>query len=83
MQAEEKSNLSNVTSLYSGESHWLISPERYDYYYQGDLNYFSSSTLPGGHYASTSILVKPVITLNSGTKIISGSGSKSDPWKVE
>jgi len=69
--------------------YWLLTPYFFysGAYESGAHNYFVSSSgeLPSSYYGAynkTDLGVRPVISLNSNARVISGSGSKENPYQL-
>ena len=67
--------LGNESYLNNGTYYWLMSTSAQNYYVftEGGV---SSET--NGYYG-----IRPVITLKDNVKVVSGSGTKEDPYKIE
>ena len=67
--------------LYTGQNYWTMSPSNYNNGYAYVFCVFSGGDLLNGHVVWTVYGVRPVINLKSAIAI-TGSGSKTDPFKV-
>ena len=66
--------------LNSGDGYWLLSPyaKRYGYVHMFAL----ANSILNSDIGAISDGIRPVISLSSDTKIMSGSGIATDPWEV-
>ena len=72
---------SNTTNyLYTNSAYWTMSPA----YYNGSkaYNYIANRAKLGVLAVDSASGIRPVITLKKDTKVISGDGSLSKPYKV-
>lgn len=71
----------NTTNfLYNGSSYWTMTPA----FYNGSLayNFIWNNSKVGVSKTSDPYGIRPVITLKKDTKVISGDGSLSTPYKI-
>ncbi len=74
--------LNNSNLRKTGESYWLMSPNRFSANYANE-RYVDSTGNYGKYIVNLGMGVRPTISLTPGIEYTGGTGSKSDPYVVE
>jgi len=69
----------NTSYLYNASSYWTMTPA---YFESNALVYYLNSGSMGTSYPTSTLKVRPVITLKQNTVLLSGNGSTSTPYKI-
>jgi hypothetical protein len=67
--------------LYTGKNQWSGSPS--DFYWGASVFQFLSSGDFSSYFVSSSLGLRPMVSLNPGTEIIQGDGSSDNPYLVD
>ena len=74
--------LNGSSSLNSGISYWLMTPESYNYANGNKINYISNGSL-SQTYNFLDINVRPVISLKNNSSYSSGDGTNANPYVID